>query len=564
MIRGWLRRALLAGALATASLAWTQETDKTIVDLQPARTASTQSLPGEPGGRGAIVLTNLNPAINAWFLLEVRPWGAKASAYHLENPDPAAQRISLDPDAAGRLSISSAAGTQSCVLWPGHALAQARASALPFAPLCDGRLYLRNAVPGNRTNLEATTEFLRDHVWRGEQIIGFVKRKFYGDAFAQHATPLPGEPTASAALALSDVPVSPSLASAHAARIALPADLGIDIGVRDALMLGQWYPVAGLDAVFVSVIQPEALAANIPRGPLDGVESAALDYLVAFDLSAFDVGFSLGTEHPRLGWSERVPESRRDVGLPGPDGIDRATPLVRTGMVSPALEARTVAAFTGGFKREHGAFTHGTLAQVNRGSHYGFIEQGVVFSTLQPGLSTLYVLDDGSVDMKTWSRADDRLLGRIRHARQNGVPLIERSATGGPSVAGSLVDQWGPGNWSGSAEEKLRSLRAGACLVEQAGRRFLVYGYFSTATPRAMARVFGAYGCRYAMHLDMNALEHTYLALYPHGDSRITVEHVVRGMSVLDKEVHGALVPRFLGFPDDRDFFYLVSRKVRR
>jgi len=79
-----------------------------------------------------------------------------------------------------------------------------------------------------------------------------------------------------------------------------------------------------------------------------------------------------------------------------------------------------------------------------------------------------------------------------------------------------------------------------------------------------MAHVFQAYGCRYAMHLDMNALEHTYLALYPRSGSGIGVEHLVQGMAVLDKSVGTALLPRFLGFPDDRDFFYLVVRKDRR
>jgi len=103
----------------------------------------------------------------------------------------------------------------------------------------------------------------------------------------------------------------------------------------------------------------------------------------------------------------------------------------------------------------------------------------------------------------------------------------------------------GIGNWSGSADERLRTLRAGACVVEQAGRRFLVYGYFSSATPRAMARVFLAYGCSYAMHLDMNALEHTYLALYPRSGSRLGVEHLVPGMSVLDKSLGATLMPRF-------------------
>ena len=126
---------------------------------------------------------------------------------------------------------------------------------------------------------------------------------------------------------------------------------------------------------------------------------------------------------------------------------------------------------------------------------------------------------------------------------------------------GPLVEQWGAGNWSGSADEQLRTLRAGACVLAHEGRRFLVYGYFSSATPRAMARVFLAYGCRYAMLLDMNALEHTYLALYPRSGSRMGVQHLVSGMATLDRTVAGALLPRFLGFSDDRDFFYITRRK---
>jgi hypothetical protein len=162
--------------------------------------------------------------------------------------------------------------------------------------------------------------------------------------------------------------------------------------------------------------------------------------------------------------------------------------------------------------------------------------------------------------MKTWGRDDDRLLPQMRHARQNGVPLLERGESGGPGVIGKLVGQWGPGNWSGSVDEALRTLRAGACVLASGGRRFLVYGYFSSATPRAMAQVFQAYGCQYAMHLDMNALEHTYLALYPRSGAQIGVENLVDGMAVLDKHLGKTLVPRFLGFADDRDFFYLVKK----
>lgn len=534
----------------------------TIVALQAARQSENVDLSDAAGRRGRLVLTDLNPGANAWFVLTLqRPDGPAAQAYHLENADPANQRLALDPARPGGLAITAAGTTHACALWPGDMLAQARRSRLAYAPMCAGRLYLRNPVSGNRSTLEATTEFLRDHVWRGEQIVGFVRREVYRDAFVERAGSASVAEARRAAPA--GAPPTARLASPGAAKPVAADGLGIDIGAgHPALFIGDWAAAAGLEGVYVSVAQPGALAdGSGGRRPLDPVEAEALAFLVAFDLGRFDLGFALGTEHPRLGWSARVRDELRDPARPGPDGIDSAAPLVRTGLVSPALQARTVATFTGGFKREHGAFRHGALATVNRGSHYGFVEQGVVFSALVPGLSTLYVLNDGSVGMKTWSRDDDRSLAGVRHARQNGVPLIEREAGTGMAVFGNLVDQWGAGNWSGSADEKLRTLRAGACLLEQADRRFLVYGYFSTATPRAMARVFQAYGCRYAMHLDMNALEHTYLALYPRSGAHIQIEHLVQGMAVLDKGVGTSLSPRFLGFPDDRDFFYLVARR---
>jgi hypothetical protein len=174
------------------------------------------------------------------------------------------------------------------------------------------------------------------------------------------------------------------------------------------------------------------------------------------------------------------------------------------------------------------------------------------------------VLDDGAVHMTTWSEADDRLLARIHYARQNGVPLVEPDPAAGAPAPGALVAKWGPGNWSGSATGELRALRAGVCLLETGGRRFLLYGWFSTATPSAMAWVFQAYGCRYAMLLDMNALEHTYLAVYARQDGKIAVEHLIRGMEEVDKSTGGEIIPRFIGFPDNRDFFYLVRHRSER
>ena len=231
-------------------------------------------------------------------------------------------------------------------------------------------------------------------------------------------------------------------------------------------------------------------------------------------------------------------------------------------MVAPQDHDATVAVFTAGFKREHGAFHYGEFATRNHGSHYGFVEQGVILSRLQPGLATVFTLADGSIHLSTWPPESTDWALSVRDARQNGVPLIERGPTG-EGVPGAFVNQWGEGNWSGSADEDLRSLRAGLCLQEDGAQRFLIFAYFSSATPSAMARVFQAYHCQYAMHLDMNALEHTYLALYSGQESGLAGEHLIEGMGALDPTVQGRSVPRFLEAPDDRDFFYLTRKATR-
>jgi hypothetical protein len=544
---------------------------KTILELQQSRRTSSRAIVDPSGRHGTATLVELNPNINSWFLLRL-DWQTPAETqfYHLENADPGGVHVSLDESDGRGLRISSDAGDTGCPLWSGTAavlLEAARRQRLPYVPLCAGQLYLRNPVSGTYTHLEEVTNFLRDHVWGGDRIVNFVKEKILQDQFAEKGIRAPGTDSANADSDAMLRPAAAQLDGAAAGSAIVPEHLELDVAARGpALALGAWYPINSAPGIYVSVIQPSAVAAPIlgslrsSVSNLDTVESNAVDYLVAFDLADFALGFALGTDHPRVDWSGRELGGVHDAHLAGPDGIGTSAPLVRNGMVSPALTARTAATFAGGFKREHSAFRYGTLAFQNHGSHYGFIEQGVVFSKLQPGLATVYGLDDGSMGMMTWTRGADRLLPRLRYARQNGVPLIESSGAGGAGIPGALITQWGAGNWSGSADEKFRTLRAGLCLQSSGGRQYLIYGYFSTATPAAMVRVFQAYGCRYAMHLDMNALEHTYLAIYTRQGGQLLVQHLVEGMSEVDRKGGGELAPRFLGFPDDRDFFYLVRR----
>ncbi|MGC9369030.1 MAG: hypothetical protein ACP5DX_05760 [Paracoccaceae bacterium] len=492
---------------------------KSIIELQPFRTEQSTNLPGS----GAVVrLISLNPAVNSWFLLQVgRAGGGQQEYYHLENPNPKGQKISLSSGPALKLT---GGGAMTCAPWQGPSeLAAAVASRRPFAPICGGRLYLRNRVSGATLSVS------------------------------------PGAPSGGGGQASGGPPPAALASSGGRPAIATRMGLALSGTTPGQMTMGAWHPVAGLAGIYASAIQPKAISKAILQGPgtvnaLDGVELGATVYMVAFDLSRYDLGYAVGTQEPGLGWSSRPPASVRARGLPGPDGVGSPAPLVPLGMVSPGLAGRTVATFAGGFKRHHGAFRSGPFAAVNGGSHYGFVEQGVIFSKLQPGLSTLFVLNNGQIQMKTWTSSDNKLLPKIRFARQNGVPLIE----GG--VPGRYVTQWGAGNWSGSAEAKLRTLRAGACMLGKGRKRHLVYAYFPAATPSAMARTFQAYGCDYAMLLDMNAPELTYLALYVNSGGKTYIQHMVPQMAASDRRGGAGVVPKFLGSTDTRDMFYILRK----
>ena len=413
------------------------ESAKTVVDLQPFRRSHTIAIKGRGGQSGTATLIELNPVINTWFVLTL-DWGGAGpqSRYHLENPDPHNQYLQLTDTAPGGLIISDG-GRRTCDLWADDvtALQRAASSPLPYAPLCEGRLLLRNRVSGHHTGLERTAEIFRDYLWHGEAIVGFVRRKFFADAYIEKpGSQVPDGSTETGP----ELPIAPRPAQVKPAATGLevaPGTMGIATeGAKEGRFIpGRWYPAKGLPSIYVSVIQPMILAEPILNSyrdrvnPLDPTEASALDYLVAFDLTKFDLGFSVGTEHPGVDWSPRVPDAVRNNALPGPDGIGTIAPLVGTGMVAPSLAGRTVATFTGGFKRTHGAFRYGELSLRNSGSHYGFIEAGVVLSKLQPDLATLYGVDDGSIHMETWSEDKTALLPHIRFARQNGVPLIERN-----------------------------------------------------------------------------------------------------------------------------------------
>ncbi|HUO68537.1 MAG TPA: hypothetical protein VMV37_13430 [Gammaproteobacteria bacterium] len=565
-------RVVVACALA-ALYAGLARTDclgaRTILDLQPFKRSTSIAIDAS-GARGTATLLNLNPRINTWYVLALDWDGADGREYfHLENPAPLHQTVDLDRDTGRGLVLRTDRGEIACELWSTRAkapLEQAHSLASSYAPLCDGRLYLRNPSVGYRTARELVTEFLRDHVWGGEAIIDIVKQTVQRDAYLERSK---DRPKAGAPASAPRGPLPASLEPGQEGARTLPANLGLELELPSdgGFAFGQWYPAKAAPEVYVSAIEPGIVSSELLGSyrdrvkPLDSVESQALVYVAAFDLAKVRLGYEVGTEHPRVDWSDRVLPQMRDLGMPGPDGFDAIAPLVATGTVSPIHVSRTVATFTGGFKREHGAFRSGPLALVNHGSHYGWIEYGVVFSTLEPGLATLVVRDSGRIDMATWRGGDASELVGIEHARQSGVPIIEPDPIAGTPIPGKWVGNWSVGNWSGSVTGEERTVRSGICLQETPAGRYLLYAWFSSVTPSAMARVFQAYRCSYAMQLDMNALEHTYLALYSYDGDTVRAQHLVRGMEEVDRKVDGRAVPRFVGYPDNRDFFYVLRRQ---
>lgn len=548
-----------AATLAAQWETYNQDSVGSVIEMAPMRT--TQETVAADGT--TYRLTSLHPGVNRWYLLEIQAEGAGAQRFHFENADAQTWTLTLTGGDQPELSIAGLGSQDSCTPWTGEpsALATAAGSGLPYAPLCGQKIYLRNKVSGSRTNREAVSDFLRENVVFGDKLVNLIKGTFFEDAFLENAETVEDGDAGDAVAALGTAALD--------RQPVMRPNMSIEVeGAEGGMEAGAWYAVEGNEGVYSSVMKPAYIANSIlsernGANWLDGVEQNADVYLVAFDLGKFEVGYELGTDHPGLGWSSRPSRSGSDWQLAGPDGFNRPDPLVRNGMLSPSLTSRAVAAFAGGFKRDHGAYRFSDYATFNRGHHYGFLSNGVTFSRLIPNLATLYVTLDGEVGMKTWTEADNEMVPNLIYARQNGVAVVDRDPETGQAVPGDRVSSWGGGNWSGSADAQLRTLRSGTCLKTAGGRQFLLYAYFSSVTPSAMARVFQAYDCDYAMLLDMNSPELTYLAVYKQNANGDGLEpmHLNRYMAESDPWGDNGRIPRFVGFADNRDFFYILRKE---
>ena len=284
---------------------------RTVVDLQPFRSETRVPIQRADNVAGSATLINLDPQVNAWFLLTL-DWRAARpqEVYHLENARPA-RTLALHAAPPGIVQVDFGDRSPPCTLplagaagRPG-ALGLARASGLPCAPICDGRLYVRNQTVGRASSLETVTDFLRDRVWGGEKIVTLVKKELYRDAFLEQGEPRVMTRTGAAP---ASAPAGAIVDPARADLAVIPSDLGLDVDSADpALLLGQWYGLRGLPDVYLSVVMPEVIAREVLDGRersvnrLDSTESKALVYLVAFDLGRLDL---------RLRARHRAPASR--------------------------------------------------------------------------------------------------------------------------------------------------------------------------------------------------------------------------------------------------------------
>jgi hypothetical protein len=205
---------------------------------------------------------------------------------------------------------------------PGNPLDQARTSPLVYYPLCEKRIYLRNPVTGHRTTLEATTELLREHVWGGEKIIGLghiLMAETHRETGKIETTTQPAANT-KRVTETSDLPLAARIDPKCAHQLLESSNLGIAFEAlgKARMIPGAWYAAAGNPGIYVSILQPNLIDPVILASyktvvnVLDGVEASALCYLVAFDLDRFELGYALGTDHPKVGWSDRVVERVRN------------------------------------------------------------------------------------------------------------------------------------------------------------------------------------------------------------------------------------------------------------
>ncbi len=160
-------------------------------------------------------------------------------SYHLENVDPANVHISLGQDGVQGLRLTANDRTVSAhsgrITTP-RPWRRRGVRRCPTRLWCAGRLYLRNVVPGTYTHLEQVTNFLRDHVWGGDQVVTFVRKRFFQDAFVEKDVPTPAVTVPGGVASSAELPLAAALKSGAAVTAIVAEHLGIDAAASEAAL----------------------------------------------------------------------------------------------------------------------------------------------------------------------------------------------------------------------------------------------------------------------------------------------------------------------------------------
>ncbi|MDD9950561.1 MAG: hypothetical protein OXT67_03255 [Zetaproteobacteria bacterium] len=498
-------------------------------------------------------LYQLNPFINRWFILEVNS-PTHTQRFHLENPT---MSKSVQLHKAGLLISKRFGISHTCVLWdkkgPNFISSKLKQHANPYYSICGNELFMR-LHRSSETKLSMTewsTSLLRKTSF-GESIINIVKPI----AVQLSAETIEDEDTQRKNVQMDILKKGAHLRPPPIRRkLQSAATLNPDshsLGIEPAqkskdIYLGHWYPTKMYNDIYVSLFLPNMIPGALQDAqaknlwPMLEKEDSSLVYAVAYDLSNYGVRYISGTTQPLTSNSIRK--------------FGRANFLrkyvVRVGNVPPFDILDSVAVFIGGFKTRHSTIQQGP----HKGKTYGFVEGGVSLSPLQPGLATLHTNVDHQVNISAWPASleqHQQMRKTTESARQNGVLILEN---GHPTT---LVKSWRGGNWSADVHGMRQSLRSGVCTATNGSKRdFLIFFAFTLSTPSTMARVMQSYGCRNAMHLDMNALMYLHNAIYAVNEkSEIKIQYLHKEMLYPPKlKRHRYILDNNL-----RDFFYVYRK----
>lgn len=526
-------------------------------------------------GSNELELLNLNKHISSWYLITLKVPKQKPVTLNLQTNSRLVKEVTLSPDVPTGVMVETLDGQKvPCGVFD-SAVMKKRAK-IGYEMICNNLVALRfdQAVAATFSTSSIADGIRGVTTWMGAASLGEdianigkmivntvdspeIKEKVgEGSAAEKQATQL--EPPA-ALLQKPGTTIGRTSLGIEINETALPKD--------KPMLAGQWYPTKNYPGAYVSIINPDMVETNILKsygdrvGALNETEKTAAVNIVAFDLSVYSFGWNRGSDLD-VNWSPMYGKARPNPL--GPDGFGDLKELAAPGYVPPMFLPSTVAVFSGGFHRKHSFFVYGDRSNTNNGNHYGFMEEGVLMSTLHRDLASFIIYKNGDVAIHPWSQDDEDNIEQIRHVRQNGIAPITFNAPSGLVVPHPFTKDSNLSNYWAGINNLTCVPRGVAFTMEKDGRQFLAYAYFSRATPNAIARVLQAYGATGAIHLDMNSAYNSYFSMVHALNNSFKVEPLANDMSGGNKSVQidnkSSVAPRYLVTPDKRDIFYVYKR----